>query len=44
MKKQSGFVAPKDVRQGLGPAGAFTGNANWRVDAVRCDACSFGHV
>lgn len=34
-REKSGFVAADTVKRGLGPAGAFTGNANWRADAGR---------
>lgn len=35
-REKSAFVAPTEVKEGLGPAGAFAGNSNWRVDMSRC--------
>ncbi|CAN0403050.1 unnamed protein product, partial [Ectocarpus sp. 8 AP-2014] len=34
-RERSGFVAADAVKKGLGPAGAFAGNSNWRVEAGR---------
>ncbi|CAN0560404.1 unnamed protein product, partial [Ectocarpus sp. 12 AP-2014] len=34
-RERSGFVAADTVKRGLGPAGAFAGNSNWRVEASR---------
>ncbi|CAN0419418.1 unnamed protein product, partial [Laminaria digitata] len=34
-RERSGFMAPEAVKKGLGPAGAFAGNSNWRADASR---------
>ncbi|CAM9857227.1 unnamed protein product, partial [Sphacelaria rigidula] len=34
-RDKSAFVAPTEVKEGLGPAGAFAGNSNWRVEMSR---------
>lgn len=39
LRDKSVFKSPAEVKRGLGPAGAFAGNANWRVDMARCFLC-----
>lgn len=34
-RDRSAFVSPDEVKEGLGPAGAFAGNSNWRVETSR---------